>query len=149
MLSDLILEHKGRAASTRILDADSQRIEITVTARGKVRGSFDVSIVITYWNKPISSNDHGANSQYYYGEGKGIISLLGDGADTATVTEYGIGKSNGQKTMWRGSAFYRTATSSLTSSGGKLAFLNNIAGVFETEVDNVSSDVIEKVWEWK
>jgi hypothetical protein len=44
---------------------------------------------------------------------------------------------------------YRKASSSLTSSNGKLAFLNNIVGVFETEVDNVSSDVIEKVWEWK
>jgi hypothetical protein len=105
MLSDLILEHKGKTSSNRVLDADIQKIETTVTAQGKVRGLFDVSIIITYWNKPISGNDHNVNSQFYYGEGKGIISLIGDGAETATVSEYGIGKSNGQKTMWRGSAF--------------------------------------------
>jgi hypothetical protein len=83
----------------------------------------DVSIIITYWNMPTSGNDHDANSQYYYGEGKGIISLIGDGAETATVTEYGTGKSNGQKTIWRGSAFHTTASSPQTSSSGKLVFL--------------------------
>ena len=32
--------------------------------------------------------------------------------------------------MWRGSHFYRT-----TASSGKLAFLNNVVGVFEVEID--------------
>ena len=77
MLSDLILEHQGKAASTRILDAAIQKIETTVTAQGKVRGSFDVSIIITYWNMPISGNDKDPNLRDYYGEGKGIISLIG------------------------------------------------------------------------
>ena len=45
MLSDLILEHKGKATSNRVLDAEIQRRETTVTARGKVRG-LDVSIII-------------------------------------------------------------------------------------------------------
>jgi hypothetical protein len=77
---------------------------------------------------------------------KGIISIIGANNETATtVTEYGIGKSLEQKTIWRGSTFYRT--SSLSS--GKLSFLNNLVGAFETEVDNVSSDVSEKVREWK
>jgi hypothetical protein len=62
---------------------------------------------------------------------------------SAIVTEYGVGESLGQKTVWRGSAFYST------SSTGKLSFLNNFLGVFETEVDNASGDAKEKVWEWK
>jgi hypothetical protein len=137
MLSDLILEHKGKTNSNRVLDADIQKIETTVSAKGKVRGSLDVSIIITYWNMPRSSMPVNNNqkdagtSQYYYGEGKGIISFIGDGYDneSVTVAEYGIGKLIGNKTVWRGSAFYRT--SSLTSSG-KLSFLNNTVGVFET-----------------
>jgi hypothetical protein len=149
MLSDLILEHNGKATGNRILDAGIQKRETTVTARGKIKGLLDVSIIITYWNMPTSGNDKGAattTSTYYYGEGKGIISIIGDSneAAAATVTEYGVGKSLGQRVVWRGSAFYRTTTSSTN-----LSFLNNLVGVFETEVDNVSSDVSEKVWEWK
>src|SRR5919205_409139 len=112
MLSDLILEHNGKA-------------------RGKIKGLLDVSIIITYWNMPTSGNDKGAattTSTYYYGEGKGIISIIGDSneAAAATVTEYGVGKSLGQRVVWRGSAFYRTTTSSTN-----LSFLNNLVGVFE------------------
>jgi hypothetical protein len=32
---------------------------------------------------------------------------------------------------------------------GKFFFINNLVGVFETEVDEDSSNVIQKVWEWK
>jgi len=147
MLYDLILEHNGKATGNRVLDADIQKRETTVTARGKLRGLLDVSIIITYWNMPRSGDDKGAtttSTYYYYGEGKGIISIIGDSNETATVTEYGVGKSIGQKVVWRESAFYRTTTISTN-----LSFLNNLVGVFETEVDNVSSDVSEKVWEWK
>ncbi|HKG89809.1 MAG TPA: hypothetical protein VKA95_15935 [Nitrososphaeraceae archaeon] len=51
-----------------------------------------------------------------------------------------FGSSGGVK--WRGSVFSRT------SSGGKLAFLNNMIGVFENEID-VDGNFSEKIWEWK
>jgi hypothetical protein len=51
ILSDLILEHKAKATSNRVLNADIQKQETTVTAAGKVKGSLDVSIIITYWQK--------------------------------------------------------------------------------------------------
>jgi hypothetical protein len=96
---------------------------------------------------PRSDNDNeiATPTHHYYGKGNGTISIIGDSKETATVTEYGVGKSLGQKTVWRGSAFCRTSS----SLSDKLSFLNNTVGVFETEVDNVSSDVSEKVWEWK
>ncbi|HEY6884074.1 MAG TPA: hypothetical protein VI278_08575, partial [Nitrososphaeraceae archaeon] len=129
MLSDLILEHNGKAVGNRVLDAGIQKRETTVTARGKVRGLLDVSIIITYWNMPRSVDDKGAatTSTYYYGEGNGVISIIGDSNETTTaaiVTEYGVGKSLGQKVVWRGSAFYRTTTTASTS----LSFLNNLVG---------------------
>jgi hypothetical protein len=42
---------------------------------------------------------------------------------------------------WRGSVFSRT------SSGDKLAFLNNMIGVFESEID-AAGNFSEKAWEW-
>jgi hypothetical protein len=63
-----------------------------------------------------------------------------DSNESDIVTEYGVGESLGQKTVWIGSAFYST------SSTGKHSFLN-ILGVFETEVDNMSGGAKEKVWE--
>jgi hypothetical protein len=35
MLSDLILEHKGKATSSIVLDADTKKIGTTVTAKVK------------------------------------------------------------------------------------------------------------------
>jgi hypothetical protein len=80
MLSDLILEHKGKTTNNRVLDTDIQKQETTVTARGKVRGLLHVSIVITYWNMPRSIDHDGVSNttRYYYGEGKESYQLLGN-----------------------------------------------------------------------
>lgn len=102
------------------------------------------NITITYWN--IRSPDG-----TLCGEGQGVITAKNSDnemAASAKVTEYGEGKnSNGQhhqQTTWRGSAFYQSS-----SSTSKISFLNNIVGVFETEVDDDSGNIIQKVWEWK
>ena len=47
-----------------------------------------------------------------------------------------------QQTIWRGSAFYQSSSSLIK---GKISFLNNIVGVFETEVDDNAGNVIQKV----
>jgi hypothetical protein len=143
MLSDLILEHNGKVTNNRILDSNTHKQEVTVIGRGIVKG-LEISLIITYWNKPIhGSTENKSPLIYYYGEGKGILSSIHDSKETATVTEYGIGRLIGQKTVWRGSAFY------MTSSYDKFAALSNRIGVFETEVDNVLLNVNQKVWEWK
>ena len=36
----------------------------------------------------------------------------------------------------------------MTKSSGKLAFLNNVVGAFEAEMDG-EGNVTERVWEWK
>ena len=43
---------------------------------------------------------------------------------------------------WYGSDYYTS------SSNGRLAFLNNVVGQFEAEVD-MEGNVCEKIWEWK
>ena len=70
------------------------------------------------------------------------------GEDTATFRGYGIGHSKGRVgASFRGSVFYKSP-STISITNGKLSFLNNKIGVFETEVDE-SGISTEKVWEWK
>jgi hypothetical protein len=64
----------------------------------------------------------------------------------ATWTGQGIGKFTAPgKVSFRGSIFLRTPS---ISEGGKLSSLNNMAGVFEYEVDETGS-CFAKSWEWK
>lgn len=141
MLSALILEPKGTVTNNRILDSNAQKQEVTVIGRGITKG-LEISLMITYWNKPIQGNmENKSQLMYYYCEGNGIISTMDDSKETAIIIEYGIGRMIGHKTVWRGFAFYWT-------SCGRLAALNNSIGVFETDVDNVSLNVNHKVWEW-
>jgi hypothetical protein len=66
-----------------------------------------------------------------------------DGQEMATWTGQGIGRFIGPgKIRFIGSLFFSTA------SAGKLAFLNNLVGVFEYESDE-SGNTSSKVWEWK
>jgi hypothetical protein len=91
----------------------------------------------TFWTIP-------AGKKVTYVKGQEIITIK-DGEDTATFRGYGIGTSKGQVSVsYQGPVFYK----SLSSTNGKLSFLNNKIGVFETEVDE-SGHYIEKHWEWK
>jgi hypothetical protein len=75
--------------------------------------------------------------------GQGIV-ISKDGQGTSSWT--GVGRFTGSgKVSFRGSLFYRTPSA---SEGGKLSFLNNMAGVFEYEVDETGKCSV-KVWEWK
>ena len=49
---------------------------------------------------------------------------------------------SGNVKIWCGFLFFKR------SSGSKLAFLNNMVGVSETDID-VDGNFSEKVWEWK
>jgi len=76
-----------------------------------------------------------------YSEGQGVITSK-DG-EIATYSSSGIGTFTGQgKIGFHGQLFYRTL------STGKLAFLNNLVGVYETQVDE-NQNFHMKVWEWK
>ncbi|MGA9841293.1 MAG: hypothetical protein WBQ25_03155 [Nitrososphaeraceae archaeon] len=61
----------------------------------------------------------------------------------ATFRGEGVGKlSPPGGAKWHGSDYYRT------SSSGKLAFLNNIIGLFEVDVDT-EGNVSERIREWR
>ena len=136
MLGDLISEEKGKITTQRVLDVEGgiPTIETSFSATGNYRGA-ETTATITYWASP---RPGGA----IYGEGKGAV-MSKDGQEIATWTGQGIGRfTSPGKIRFTGSLFYST------SSTGRLAFLNNLVGVFEYETDE-SGNTSSKVWEWK
>jgi len=134
MLGELLYEGKGSLAGSRILNVDEYKIEHSMIEKGKFR-DIEITMLGTFWTIPSGKN-------VTYVEGQGIITTK-DGQDTATFRGYGIGTSKGQVIVsFRGSVIYKSSTN------GKLSFLNNKIGVFESEVDE-SGTSTEKHWEWK
>jgi hypothetical protein len=63
-------------------------------------------------------------------------------SDMATYTGEGVGRLSPSDVRWRGAIYYGML------STGRLAFLNNVVGVFESEVD-LEGNFTDKIWEWK
>jgi hypothetical protein len=134
MLGELLYEGKGRLAGSRILNVDEYKVEHSMIEEGKIK-DIETTMLGTFWTIPSGKN-------ITYVEGQGIITTK-DGEDTATFRGYGIGTSKGQISVsFRGSVFYKSSSS---STNGKLSFLNNKIGVFESEVDE-SGTSNEKHW---
>jgi hypothetical protein len=129
---------KGKVTGQRILDSEEPRIETSVSVSGTMKG-VQVEEMITFNGTP--TTDKGL----LHGVGKGVIMVVGGEGDPEMVsyTGEGIGRvSSTGNVKWCGSVFFRK------SSGDKLAFLNNMVGVFESEID-IEGNFSEKVWEWR
>ena len=136
MLGNQIFEENGKVTSQRILDVEGgiPKMETSFSATGNYRGT-ETTANITYWSTP---RPGGA----IYGEGQGVL-MSKDGQEMATWTGQGIGRfTSPGKIRFTGSLFFST------SSTGKLAFLNNLVGVFEYQSDE-SGNTSAKAWEWK
>ncbi len=136
VLGELIIEDRGKITGQRVLEIGEAgpKIESSFTADGKYKGTQGTDIG-TYYSIPRLG---GA----MYGEGQGVITTK-DAQEMATWTGQGIGRFTGPgRISFRGSLFF------ITSSTGKLSFLNNLVGVFEYEVDELGNSQ-SKVWEWK
>ena len=134
-LGELISEERGKITGERVLDVQIPKMETSFTMEGNYRGTLCTDVG-TY----TAVLREGGVLQ---GEGQGIITTK-DGQGMATWTGQGIGRfSSPGKISFRGSLFFST-----NSQNRKLAFLNNMVGVFEYEVDEMGN-CSSKVWEWK
>jgi hypothetical protein len=134
MLGEQIAELKGKIIGQRVLDIEGPTIETSVAASGSYKGT-QVKETLTFVGRPTSTG-------VLHGEGRGVIMAEGV-SEMATYTGEGVGRiSSSGSINWRGSVFYRT------SSNGKLAFLDNLVGVFEVVIDD-EGNFSEKDWEWK
>ncbi len=140
MLGEQYLELSGRITGQRVLDVEGPTIETSVATKGTIRG-VQVQEIITFVGRPT------AEKGVLHGVGQGVITTAasagGGEPEMVTYTGEGIGRiSPSGSVKWRGSVFSRT------SSDGKLSFLNNMVGVFESETD-ADGNFSEKIWEWK
>ena len=150
MLGEQYAELKGKVTGQRVLDVKGPTIETTVSTTGTMKG-VQVQETITFIGTPT------AERGVLHGVGKGILTTIGDGGELEMVpyTGEGIGRFDSSGSIkWRGSVFTRKQYYSKTSgpsSGqgeGKLSFLNNMVGIFESEID-AAGNFSEKIWEWK
>jgi hypothetical protein len=78
--------------------------------------------------------------------GQRVLDISEDGngiPKIETFTAYGIGRfTSPGKIRFYGSVYYRT------TSNGKVAFLNNVVGLFEHDSDE-QGNASSKIWEWK
>jgi hypothetical protein len=144
MLGEQYAELSGKITGQRVLDVEGPTIETSVATKGTIRG-VQVQEIITFVGRPT------AEKGVLHGVGQGVITTTTSTASSAgggepemvTYTGEGVGRiSSSGGVKWRGSVFSRT------SSSGKLAFLNNMVGVFESEID-ADGNFSEKTWEWK
>ena len=136
MLGDQIGEDKGKITSQRVLDVVNgvPKIETSMSTIGKYKG-VETTEIATYWASP-------GPDGVMRGEGQGVVTTK-DGSEMAAWTGQGIGRFTSQgKIRFVGSLLFST------SSNGKLAFFNNLVGVFEFEADE-QGNTSTKVWEWK
>jgi hypothetical protein len=151
MLGEQYAELKGKVTSQRVLDVEGPTIETTVSTTGTMKG-VQVQEMITFIGTPT------AERGVLHGVGKGILTTIGDGGELEMVpyTGEGIGRFDSSGSIkWRGSVFitekqYYSKTSGPSSNKGegKLSFLNNMVGIFESEID-AAGNFSEKIWEWK
>ena len=137
MLGEQIEELKGKITSQRVIEVEPPTVETSVSSSGTIRG-VQVNEILTFAGTPVTSSEVKEGVIH----GKGVAIIMAE-SEIATLTGEGIGRifSSSGNTKWRGSLFFTTA------SKGKLAFLNNMIGVFEGEFDT-QGNFTQKSWEW-
>jgi hypothetical protein len=136
-LGNPFLEEKGKVIVQRVTGITNglPRIETSFSANDTINGNIAAREISTYVTAPRP------NSNVLFGEGQGVITTK-DG-ELATWTGQGIGHfASDGKIVFRGSLFFTT------TSNGKLAFLNNMVGIFQYQTET-SGDISAKVWGWK
>lgn len=132
MLGELISETHGKRIVRRMLSSEPLKIEVSFEDSGHFLG-VDTNAFGTYCSEVRADGS-------LYGEGHGA----NVSADVEAVVwkGSGIGKfKEGGAVSYRGILYFRTPSQ-------KLARANNMAGVFEYEVDG-KGNTHSKIWEWK
>jgi hypothetical protein len=140
MLGELIYESSGKIVSQKVVDTGdiyypSAKVELSYSGSGYLQGIGNVTETWTFVNTHLKNN-------ITQGIGKGVI-MTDDGNGVATATELGRGFH-----MSPESIVYPGARVFSTDSNSKLAFLNELVGVTQWEVDSLGNYSV-KMWQWK
>ena len=140
MLGELIYESTGKIISQKAVDTGdiynpSAKVELSYSGSGYMQGIGNVTETWTFVNTHLKNN-------ITQGIGKGVI-MTDDGNGVATATELGRGFHMSPDTI-----VYPGARVFSADSNGKLAFLNELVGVTQWEVDSLGNYNV-KMWQWK
>ena len=138
MLGDIIYETKiGKLIGTRLISVKEgiPQIEVTLSQEGILKKSMDATSLVTFWSEQQKDGS-------IYAQGQGVMMLKDDRVATATWIGKGIAHYHDQIRRDVGSVFFRS------SHNDKLAFLNNMVGVFEYEILEEGTSK-GKIWEWR
>ena len=134
MQGEKIGEESGKVTSRRVLPnpGGCPKVETTVQSELTLFG-VKANNIVTYC---AAVRPDGT----LYGEGHGVV--MGLEGDTATFVGQGVGtiKKDGS-VSFRGALYYQ-------SSSPRWSRLNNVAAVFEHDVD-IAGNVRSQLWEWK
>jgi len=140
MLGELIYESSGKIVSQKVVDTGdiyypSATVELSYSGSGYMQGIGNVTETWTFVNTHLKNN-------ITQGIGKGVI-MTDDGNGVATATELGRGFHMSPETI-----VYPGARVFSADSNSKLAFLNELVGVTQWEVDSLGKYKV-KMWQWK
>jgi hypothetical protein len=134
----LFYEAHGKIVAQKVINSgksDGAKIQVSYSGSGKFANGLVVTELWTF------VNTHRLNG-VIQGVGQGIIKTI-DNKEIALATGYGRGF-----TGLGGKIVYPTAQLYSTNSTGSLAFLNEIVGFSQWQVDN-SGNYSYKMWEFK
>jgi hypothetical protein len=136
-LGNPFLEEKGKVIVQRVTGITNglPRIETSFAANDTINGNVAAREIGSYVTAPRP------NSNILFGEGQGVITTKDGEMATWTGQDIGHFTSDG-KIVFRGSLFFTT------TSTAKLAFLNNMVGIFQYQADTLGN-TSAKVWGWK
>jgi hypothetical protein len=128
------LEEKGKITSQK--EIGDNRTEVSFSANGTMRGNINVTNTGTFLSISKGNN-------VTYAQGQGVI-MTRDGSDEkANHTFQFIGNITQEgKPVFYGSAIYNT------NSTGKIAFLDNLMGIYKGEIDEMGN-FVSREWQWK
>jgi hypothetical protein len=130
-LGNLIYQHKGKITSETVLEGPT--VQTSFASNGTISGgvtNVNVTEIGTYTTTPRASD-------ILYGEGQGVITAENGEMVTWDSQEIGNMSPNGE-TTFKGSIFFRTL-----SPTGSLGFLDNMVGIFTSQVDPEGNTAVE------
>lgn len=132
-LGEPFFEERGQVTGQK--EIGPNMMHITFSANGTLKGNIEVKNTGDFVSVSKGEN-------LFFDKGQGAITTT-DGSETANYTIIAVGNvTQDGKQEIQGAAVYST------DSTGKLAFLNNILGIFKAEVDETGGFVSNE-WQWK
>jgi hypothetical protein len=125
----------SKVTGTRVISTDPVQTEDSSVANVTIRGVGNVTDTGTF----ITTHKPGGVTT---SEGQGIISTADGEIATYTAQDLGFTNETGYTT-------YRGIQIFATNSIGKMAFMDNLVGLYVYENDTEGDRISGKIWEWK